>query len=195
MDDKNKQAEPVAWTRIDTIKDEAGYSIGMDEPEVQWGEERPDGDSWQPLYARPAARLSLTEHDAESLRMIAGWMDRDGIPDAADTLRRLAAPALSASPAAPIIPPAFVPSDWVMDVAGVVVKLDEWEPGAEKARDFFRTRGASPAALTVPEGWKLVPEAFIDKFKASTRATNPKAAMILSDEANDILDSATPPAA
>ncbi|NOV25935.1 hypothetical protein E5S69_20750, partial [Cupriavidus necator] len=38
-----------------------------------------------------AADGALTEHDAESLRMIAGWMDRDGIPDAAKLLRRLAA--------------------------------------------------------------------------------------------------------
>ena len=85
--------EPVAWTRTDTITDAAGYAIGLDEPEVQWGSERPDGDVWYPLYDRPISRLPITEHDAESLQMIAGWMDRDGIPEAADPLRRLAAPA------------------------------------------------------------------------------------------------------
>jgi len=42
------------------------------------------------------------------------------------------------------------------------------------------------------EGWRLVPQAFIDKFKASIRATNPEVAMILSDEASELLASAAP---
>lgn len=44
-----------------------------------------------PIAAPQASTKALTEHDAESLRMIASWMDRDGISDAAALLRRLAA--------------------------------------------------------------------------------------------------------
>jgi len=47
-------AQPVAWTRQDTINDDDGRPIGMDEPRVVWGAECPDpGESWMPLYAEP----------------------------------------------------------------------------------------------------------------------------------------------
>jgi hypothetical protein len=50
------------------------------------------------------------------------------------------------APAAPY-PPAFGPNDWVMSVAGTVVKLSEWEPGAVKARTIYGD--AAPAAPAV----------------------------------------------
>jgi hypothetical protein len=66
-----------------------------------------------------------------------------------------AAPTTEAPPAASEptdIPSPFLPSDWVMSVAGVIVKVDEWQPGAEKARKFFRKRKslATPAAAQAP---------------------------------------------
>ncbi|WON89008.1 hypothetical protein [Delftia sp. UGAL515B_04] len=51
------------------------------------------------------------------------------------------------APSAPSYPPAFGPNDWVMSVAGTVVKLSEWEPGAVKARTIYGE--AAPAAPTV----------------------------------------------
>lgn len=43
---------PVAWSRQQLIHDDAGYSIGTDEPELHWGKEPPDDEAgWHPLYA------------------------------------------------------------------------------------------------------------------------------------------------
>lgn len=54
-----------------------------------------------------------------------------------------------AAPAAPSYPPAFGPNDWVMSVAGTVVKLSEWEPGAVRARTIYgEAAPAAPAACS-----------------------------------------------
>jgi len=58
-------AQPVAWTRQDTINDDDGRPIGMDEPRVVWGVECPDPDeSWMPLYAEPISGRAVPAQPA-----------------------------------------------------------------------------------------------------------------------------------
>ena len=51
--------------------------------------------------------------------------------------------AMRAAPAAPVYPAKFGPDDWIMVVAGIPVKRDEWSPGAVKARTIYGTSAVS----------------------------------------------------
>lgn len=84
-----EEARGVAalWVRTQTITDDRGYAIGMDEPELRFGATRPEGEGWEPFYrAAPAApapidELGMTEAD---------WQRVDAEAEATGLIDRLA---------------------------------------------------------------------------------------------------------
>lgn len=68
------------------------------------------------------------------------------------------------APDAPSYPTKFGPNDWVMDIAGVIVKLEEWEPGAVKAHTIYGKRHLPHQRL----GWST-PDA-ADAFELAWRS-------------------------
>jgi len=46
-------SKPVAWSRTRYIYDNDEREIGLDEPEICWTTERPEGDEWLPLFEEP----------------------------------------------------------------------------------------------------------------------------------------------
>lgn len=71
--------EPVAWSCQDTINDDDGCPIGMDEPRVHWGSGCPDDDGgWSPLYGRP--QPAQDAKDAARYRWLRDKSGRAGSP-------------------------------------------------------------------------------------------------------------------
>jgi hypothetical protein len=82
--------EPVAWSRASFIEDDDGRAIGLDEPEVVWGKQRPDEDGWGPLYTRPVDDTALLRQCLDALETEAdhpGVIDEQAVNAAITALR------------------------------------------------------------------------------------------------------------
>ena len=93
-----------------------------------------------------------------------------------ERLARVVVPLLK--PEAPAASPDVVTRSSALSAIGYLALSNS--PGREQD-------AVSMLAATAP-GMTPVPDAFLSKFKAATRATNPIAVMTLIDEANDLLE-------
>lgn len=85
--------------------------------------------------------LSPEEHNLTHWCDNQSFRHEDGTVQLGVTEQPLAA--APQAPAAPVYPAKFGPDDWIMVVAGIPVKRDEWSPGAVKARTIYGTSAVS----------------------------------------------------
>lgn len=90
------------------------------------------------LFGKRAAQLHAILERVEVAMSAAEWAN---IPGRWRDVYAEVQAALAAPPQAAAQPDDDEPGYWVMDVAGVLVTLDEWEPGARKVKD---RRAAQP---------------------------------------------------
>jgi hypothetical protein len=69
------QTAPVLWVRTQTIDDAAGAPIGMDEPELKFGEAHPAGDGWYPFYNPAPVAWQPISTAPEGVPLVVGWLD------------------------------------------------------------------------------------------------------------------------
>jgi hypothetical protein len=140
--------EAVAWYRFADddgfIRDEAGYAIGTDEPDICWGA-RPKSIGWHPLYGHPfpetyfdpsTSEVPPVGHPLQKLgKHLSHLLDEDQWATAEQHL--LAAWAVSAHPAPqPAIPEgmALVPVEPTQEMLEACTKTKPGTPGADALR-------------------------------------------------------------
>lgn len=70
-----RQTASVLWVRTQTINDDAGVPIGMDEPELKFGAEYPVGDGWYPFYSAAPVAWQPISTAPDSVPLVVGWLD------------------------------------------------------------------------------------------------------------------------
>lgn len=65
----------VLWVRTQTINDDSGLPIGMDEPELKYGADRPVGDGWHPFFSAAPVAWQPIGTAPDGVPLVVGWLD------------------------------------------------------------------------------------------------------------------------